>query len=402
MMDRTTPMNKVITVNLNGNAYQLEEQGYDALRTYLDGAAAKLATNPDQEEIMSDIEQAIADKLRAQLGSYKNVATTSQVAAIIAEMGPVEAGSETPAGDRPPDAKAGAAGAAPKTEAPGAAKRLYRLYDGAMISGVCNGIAAYFNLDPTIVRLIFVIASVFTGGLVVLAYIVMVFVIPVASTEAEKNAACGTSSFTAQEFIRRARAGYYEGMKSFPDQEARREWQRRFKEDMRAWRRSFKWEAKMGAHAWQRHWQGYWAAHPHLETGWGVALPFLTLFNAALTLIFIVAIVSLLTDGTVAGQVLPGGTPVWLAVVVLLIVYNLVVWPLKAARHAFYYHEIFGARPGPRVMVSLWDSFIWLAFFGVLVWLASQHFPQVQEAVHNIPSVFHEAVDGVQHWWSHH
>ena len=394
-------MNKVITVNLNGIAYQLEEQGYDALRNYLDGAAAKLVANPDREEIMSDIEQAIADKLRAQLGPYKNVATTLQISAVIAEMGPVEAGSEAPPGDRPPDAKAGAAGAAPKPEAPGPAKRLYRLYDGAMISGVCNGIAAHLNLDPTIVRLVFVIASVFTGGIVFLAYIVMIFVIPVASTEAEKSAASGTSSFTAQEFIKRARAGYYEGMKSFPDREARREWKRKFKEDMRAWRRSFKWEAKMGAHAWQRHWQCYWAEHPCLETGWGLALPFLTLFNAALALALIVTTVSLLTNGTMAGQGLPQGTPVWLAVFVLFIVYNLVVWPLKAARHAFYYHGIFGARPGPRVMVSLWDTFIWLAFVGVLLWLAREHFPQVQTAVHNIPSVFHDAIDSVQHWWAH-
>lgn len=395
-------MNKVITVNLNGNAYQLEEQGYDALRAYLEGAAAKLAANPDRDEIMSDIEQAIADKLRALLGPYKNVAVTAQVSAIIAEMGPVEAGPETPAGDRPPDAKPGAAAPDPGPAAPGAAKRLYRLYDGAMISGVCNGIAAYWNLDPTIVRLAFVVASVFTGGAVLLAYIVMVFVIPVASTEAEKNAACGTSSFTAQEFIRRARAGYYEGMKSFPDREARREWKRKFKEDMRSWRRSFKWEAQMGVHAWQRHWQSYWAEHPYLATGWGIALPFLTLINAALALAFIVAIVSLLTNGTVAGAVLPGGTPVWLAVFVLFIVYNLVAWPLKAARHAFYYRGVFGSRPGPRVMVSLWDSFIWLAFFGVLLWLARAHFPQVQEAVHNIPSIFHDAVDSVQNWWSHH
>jgi phage shock protein PspC (stress-responsive transcriptional regulator) len=270
-----------------------------------------------------------------------------------------------------------------------------------MISGICNGIAAYLNVDPTIVRLAFVIATIFTGGAGILAYLVMIWVIPVASTDAEKNAASGTSSFTAQEFIRRARAGYYEGMRSFPDREARREWKRKFKEDMRAWRRSFNWEAKMGAHTWQRHWQGYWAEHPYFETGCGAAMPFLTLFNAGLALAFIVILVSLLTNGTVIGQELPGGTPVWLAVVILLFAYNLVVWPLKAARHAFYYHGVFGARPGPRMMVTLWDSLIWLAFLGVLAWLASRHFPQVQEAVHNIPSVFHEAVDSVQHWWAH-
>lgn len=86
----------------------------------------------------------------------------------------------------------------------------------------------------------------------------------------------------------------------------------------------------------------------------------------------------------------------------LFIAYNLVVWPLKAARHAFYYHGVFGTRPGPRVMVSLWDSFVWLAFVGVVIWLACRNFPQVEEAVRNIPAVFHDAVDNVRNWWSHH
>ena len=40
-------MQKVITINLNGNAYQLDETGYEALRAYLDQAGARLAGNPD-------------------------------------------------------------------------------------------------------------------------------------------------------------------------------------------------------------------------------------------------------------------------------------------------------------------------------------------------------------------
>ena len=60
-------MNKVITINLDGNAYQLEEGGYDALRAYLETAAARLQGNPDRDEILSDIERAIAEKFRALL-----------------------------------------------------------------------------------------------------------------------------------------------------------------------------------------------------------------------------------------------------------------------------------------------------------------------------------------------
>ena len=42
-------MNKVITINLGGNAYQLEEGGFDALRAYLETAAARLKDNPDRD-----------------------------------------------------------------------------------------------------------------------------------------------------------------------------------------------------------------------------------------------------------------------------------------------------------------------------------------------------------------
>ena len=56
-------------------------------------------------------------------------------------------------------------------------KRLYRVKNGQQIAGVCGGIAEYFNVDPTIVRLLWVLFSA-CGGSGVLAYIVCVFVIP--------------------------------------------------------------------------------------------------------------------------------------------------------------------------------------------------------------------------------
>ena len=83
-------MNKVITINLNGLAFQLEEAGYEALRAYLDGAARNLGDNPDKDEIIADIEQAIADKCRVVLGAYKNVVVTQEITQIIQEMGPVQ------------------------------------------------------------------------------------------------------------------------------------------------------------------------------------------------------------------------------------------------------------------------------------------------------------------------
>lgn len=56
-------------------------------------------------------------------------------------------------------------------------KRLYRSRSQRMISGVCGGIAEYFNVDPTVIRLIAVLLALGAGtGL--LAYIICAIVIP--------------------------------------------------------------------------------------------------------------------------------------------------------------------------------------------------------------------------------
>jgi phage shock protein PspC (stress-responsive transcriptional regulator) len=242
-------MNKVITINLNGNAYPLEEGGYEALREYLDNASRRLEGNPDREEIIADIEQAIADKFRAALGPYKTVVATRDVQNVIAEMGPVQddsapdgpsaetAGPRSPEGADEEDRPSGT-GAASST--PAAPKRLYIINDGAMLGGVCNGIAAYLNIDVTIVRLFFVL-MVISFGVGVLLYLLLMILLPTAQTPAEKAAAHG-APFTAEEFIRRAKAGYYEGMKTFNDPQSHRQWKRKFKQEMRSWKKDFKWQ----------------------------------------------------------------------------------------------------------------------------------------------------------------
>jgi phage shock protein C len=62
-------------------------------------------------------------------------------------------------------------------EPSGGIKRLYRLHDGRMAAGVCVGLAAYFGVDPTLVRLAFVLLSV-VGGVGILLYLCAWMVIP--------------------------------------------------------------------------------------------------------------------------------------------------------------------------------------------------------------------------------
>lgn len=57
-------------------------------------------------------------------------------------------------------------------------KRLYRVEEGKMICGVCGGVAEYFDIDPTLVRLGFVLLSI-PAGSALLVYIIAAIIIPV-------------------------------------------------------------------------------------------------------------------------------------------------------------------------------------------------------------------------------
>jgi phage shock protein C len=62
-------------------------------------------------------------------------------------------------------------------------KRLYRSKKDRMIAGVCGGLANYIGIDPTLVRLLFVLGMFAVGG-TLLAYVVMMVVIPEEPTPA--------------------------------------------------------------------------------------------------------------------------------------------------------------------------------------------------------------------------
>ena len=373
-------MNKVITINLGGNAYQLEEGGYDALRNYLETATARLQGNPDRDEILSDIEQAIAEKFRARLASHKTVVLAKEVEAVLAEMGPIE--------PDPDASKAGASGGATGSSTaagpdPSAGhgtkpKRLYRIREGEMIAGVCNGLAAYVGIDPTIVRLAFVLLTMFWGT-GVLVYIVLAIVVPEASTPEEKAAAAGFPA-TAQEFIRRAKEGYYEAMKNFPD---------------RKWARQFKHGFGTGAAHWRSGcgWQGYSGQ----QAGMGFTLPILSLLSGMVTILWISALISLLAKGVVFGLALPTNVPVWVAALVLFIAYAILGGSLGAARRAYYCGT--RASQGAWPAVLLLDAAVWCVIAAVLLCLAIHYFPELRGAIEGFPSLVHQAVNDIRTWW---
>lgn len=395
-------MNIVITINLGGNAYQLEKGGYDALRDYLDTAARRLEGNPDRDEIVADIEQAIAEKFRAMLNSFKSVIVAKEVDEVIREMGPVqdEAGEpdETGPTGGTPRAASGAGEPAGAAAAGTPARRLYKIREGSMVGGVCTGLGAYFNVDVTVIRLLFAVL-IFTWGMGLLLYLVMYFLVPYAQTPAEKAAAAGGGPSTAEEFIRRAKEGYYEGMKTFHDKHAHRAWKRKFKEDMRGWSRDFSREMHSHAQNWRTNWRTHWGPPEARGPGFWFTLPILTVFTVALTLAGIFAVLSLIATGAVFGIVLPASMPLWVGILFVLVAVNLLLWPFRAMRHALWYHGS-GRSMYPGPMVELWNSFAWLAMMVLLVWLADRYVPRVHEALESVRPQVQHALDAIRQWWA--
>ncbi|MBC2250841.1 PspC domain-containing protein [Listeria sp. FSL L7-0123] len=63
-------------------------------------------------------------------------------------------------------------------------KKLYKSSSQKMIGGVCGGLAEYFNIEVTLVRLLWVVASLFLGSGILL-YIIAAIIIPKRTPESE-------------------------------------------------------------------------------------------------------------------------------------------------------------------------------------------------------------------------
>ncbi|HTW96381.1 MAG TPA: PspC domain-containing protein [Candidatus Methylomirabilis sp.] len=290
-------MNKVITINLNGRAYQLEEQGYAKLQKYLAEAAQHLATDPDKDEIITDLEQAVAEKFDRVLNAGKNVVTEKEIDQAIEEMGKVEGQAEEKKAEPSVEKK-------PETKV----KRLYRLREGAIIGGVCAGLAAYLNIDVTIVRLIFILLTLATGGGMIIVYVVLMIVLPQAETAAETATAFG-EPFTAQEFINRAR----EGFKTFADKNERKKWKHEVKQRLREerWKRRHYYYTNLPAYPYP---------------------PFWRLLVVFVSLVWILELFTIIFKGTFFGVSVAPFFPIWLAVLGWIFVYVAIIRPLRWRR----------------------------------------------------------------------
>ncbi|MCK9326452.1 MAG: PspC domain-containing protein, partial [Bacteroidales bacterium] len=171
-------MKKTIKVNLGGIVFQLDEDAYDLLREYLDRLEARFSQLAGGNEILNDIEVRMAELFSLRLTSEREVVNLTDAREVTAIMGdPAEIGD----GEEEPEVES-------TTTHSGSYRRRRRFYrdpDNQVIGGVCSGLGAYFNLDPVIIRVLFVMFTLAYGtGLLV--YLILWIGMPEARTSAEK------------------------------------------------------------------------------------------------------------------------------------------------------------------------------------------------------------------------
>jgi phage shock protein PspC (stress-responsive transcriptional regulator) len=173
-------MKKTIDINLAGLRFSLDEDAYQRLQAYLRALESQLAQTVGKEEILADIEGRIAELFTVNLNTGKQVINLAEVDAVISTMG----APEDFAGD---DAEGGrvAGDWQPLGAEESNKKRLFRDADDRVVGGVASGLAAYFEVDPVVVRLLWA-ASIFLGGLGVWLYLIMWVVVPPARTTADR------------------------------------------------------------------------------------------------------------------------------------------------------------------------------------------------------------------------
>ncbi len=163
-------MHKVIVIDLEGqaNPFRIHAGAYDALSRYLDDARSRLTADPDQVEVMGDLERSIGAKLADRLGADDRILTGADIDAVLAEVGSVGG-----VDDRPTPV------VADRTHR---RRRLYRIREGQSIAGVCTGLSAYAEIRIAWVRSIFVVLTLVTAGGFLFVYLVMAFLLPVVPT----------------------------------------------------------------------------------------------------------------------------------------------------------------------------------------------------------------------------
>ncbi|MDQ6756227.1 MAG: PspC domain-containing protein [Bacteroidota bacterium] len=154
-------MKKVININFQGRVIPIEETSYDLLKQYTDSLRIYFANEEGKDEIINDIESRIGELFQERLKNGATCITDEDINAIINNIGRPQdlADADNISGDSSYTNQSHQSQTQfQQTSYTG--KKLYRDANNKVLGGVCSGIAAYFNIEPIIVRLVFIFSGI--------------------------------------------------------------------------------------------------------------------------------------------------------------------------------------------------------------------------------------------------
>jgi phage shock protein PspC (stress-responsive transcriptional regulator) len=163
-------MNEVTRIHLGRQPFTISVAAHKALKAYL----AAIEKEVGDASVIDEIELRMAELLSKRGVSGDKVVLPDDVDFLKQQLG------------QPADFSEDSEASATTSANDQGAKRLFRDPDNGLLGGVAAGLAAYFGLDVVLIRIIFVILGVFSGGVGILIYIVFWLMVPPAKTSSEK------------------------------------------------------------------------------------------------------------------------------------------------------------------------------------------------------------------------
>lgn len=175
-------MKKTFTINISGSVFHIDEDAFEKLQRYLQMLNRHFGTALEGQEILQDIEARIAELLIEKTNNKTEVVTNEMVDEVMVRMGKpedflqAEEEEATTKAPIPPSA----------AFEPITRRRLYRDGENRVLGGVSSGLGAYFNMDPVIWRVIFVLLFFVMGPFNILMYLILWIAVPKAVTTAQR------------------------------------------------------------------------------------------------------------------------------------------------------------------------------------------------------------------------
>lgn len=168
-------MNEVTNIHLGRQSFVISVDAHKMLRDYL--AAIRHQSGASGKEVADEVELRIAELLAERGVTGEKVILAEDVAYVKEQLGaPSDFKDDADERDDAPK----------KTDEPlDQSRRLFRDGDHAMVAGVCAGLGAYFNVDPVIFRILFVVGLI-SGGWGIILYVVLWLIVPEAKTASER------------------------------------------------------------------------------------------------------------------------------------------------------------------------------------------------------------------------